>query len=115
MEILEEKKKEEDVSLLNDINKLRNKVKYLESETRDLRYENERDREDIVETVKTVSKESKLYQGLLKMILSEVEIKKIIELSKWNEDNEEWKIQPYSFRDKKLQLPNIKPHLGNKT
>jgi len=77
-----------------------------------LRYENERDREDIVNTVKESSKESKLYIGMLKMLLSENEIKKIIEVSRWNEDNEEWKIHPFILREKKLQLPTIKPHQG---
>ena len=96
----------------NDINKLRNKIKYLESEIIDLRYENERDREDIVETVKELTKESKLYNGMLKMILSENEIKRIVEKCKWNEDNEEWRIQPFSFKEKKLQLPGIRPHQG---
>lgn len=46
------------------------------------------------------------------MILSDQEIKRIVEMCKWNEDNEEWKIQPFSFREKKLQLPNIKPYQG---
>ncbi len=111
-EALEEKRKQEDDVLQNDINKLRNKIKYLESEIIDLRYENERDREDIVETVKELTKESKLYNGMLKMILSENEIKRIVEKSKWNEDNEEWRIQPFSFKEKKLQLPGIRPHQG---
>ena len=45
-------------------------------------------------------------------IIRDPKIKRIVELCKWNEDNEEWKIQPYSLREKKLQLPNIKPHQG---
>ncbi len=109
---MEEKKKEEEESQKTDVNKLRNKIKYLESEIIDLRYENERDREDIVETVKELTKESKLYKGMLKMLLGDGEIKKIVEMSKWNEDNQEWRIHPFSFREKKLQLPGIKPHQG---
>jgi hypothetical protein len=49
---------------------------------------------------------------MLKMILSENEIKRIVEKSKWNEDNEEWRIQPFCFKEKKLQLPGIRPHQG---
>jgi hypothetical protein len=49
---------------------------------------------------------------MLKMILSENEIKRIVEKCKWNEDNEEWRIQPFSFKEKKLQLPGIRPHQG---
>jgi hypothetical protein len=64
----------------------------------------------MLDTIRVLNKENKLYFGLLKMILSDSEIKKISELSKWNEDNEEWRIQPFSFRDKKIQLPSIKQH-----
>ena len=110
-DMIEEKRKEEEESLQNDVNKLRNKTKYLESEIRDLRYENERDREDMMETIKELNKESKLYHGMLKIMLSDAEIKRIIELSKYNEENDQWKIQPYHFKDKKLLLPTIKPHL----
>jgi len=92
---------------------LRNKLKYLDSEIRDLRYENARDKEELMGTVKELSKESKLYHGLIKMLLSETEIKRILEMSLWKEDNEEWKIQPFSFREKKLALPGIKMHQGN--
>jgi hypothetical protein len=109
-ELLEAKKIEEEELSKNDIYKLRNKVKYLESEIRDLRYENERDREDMLDTIRALNKENKLYYGLLKMVLTESEIKKLAELSKWNEDNEDWRIQPFSFREKKIQLPQIKQH-----
>jgi hypothetical protein len=111
-ELIEAKRKEDEEMNQNDVNRLKNKVKYLESEIRDLRYENERDREDMVDTIRVLNKENKLYLGMLKMMLSDVEIKKIGELSKWSEDNEEWRVQPYSFKEKKVQFPNIKPHQG---
>lgn len=107
---LEAKKKEEEELTKNDINKQRIKVKYLESEIKDLRNENEREREDMLDTIRALNKENKLYIGLLRIILSESEIKKLSELSKWNEDNEEWRLQPFSLREKKVQLPSIKPH-----
>ena len=126
--IIEEKVKEEENNLFNDkqytnlqveieekskiIEKLRNKLKYLDSEIRDLRYENERDREDFTNAIKEMLKENKLFQGMIKIILSEGEIKRITELSKWNEENEEWKIQPFSFKDKALKLPTLKNHQG---
>lgn len=111
-EKMEEKRKNEEEVSQNDINKLKNKIKYLESEIIDLKYENERDREDLVESVKDLTKESKLYHNMLKIILNDNEIKKIIELSKWNDDNEEWRIQPFAFKEKKLQLPSLRPHQG---
>jgi hypothetical protein len=129
--LIEEKVKEEENNLFNDkqytnmqveleekrkiIEKLRNKLKYLDSEIRDMRYENERDREDFTNAIKEMLKENKLFQGMIKIILSEGEIKRITELSKWNEDNEEWKIQPFSFKDKALKLPTLKNHQGKIT
>jgi len=68
----------------------------------------------MLDTIRALTKENKLYVGLLKVILSESEIKKLSELSKWNEDNEEWRIQPFSLREKKVQLPSIKPHQSKK-
>ena len=126
--IIEEKVKEEENNLFNDkqynnmqveleekkkiVDKLRNKLKYLDSEIRDLRYENERDREDFTNAIREMLKENKLFQGMIKFVLSEGEIKRITELSKWSEENEEWKIQPFSFKDKSLKLPNLKNHQG---
>lgn len=94
------------------IAKLRERIKYLESEIRDHRYENERDREDFTESIKDANKECKLYQGMIQMLLSNGEIKRITELSKYNEDNDDWRIIPFSFKDKKTSFPNIKPHQG---
>jgi len=99
---LEEKNKQ--------IFKLRKKLKYLETEIHDLRYENVRDKEDMVGTIKELNKESKLYAGIAKMLLSDQEIKRILEVSLWNEDNEEWKIKPFAFHDKKISFPGINKH-----
>ncbi len=88
-------------------------MKLLESEIRDLRYENEKDREDIVDSVKESNKECKLYSNILKMLLTDSEIKKITELSRWMEENEEWRIVPFFLKEKRMQLPTLKPHQGN--
>jgi kinesin family protein 3/17 len=82
----------------------------MDTEIRDLRYENDRDREDMLSTIKELTKENKLYAGLVRMILTENEIKRITDLCQWKEDNEEWKIQPFSFKEKKLNFPSIKPY-----
>jgi hypothetical protein len=125
-ELLEERRKEEEDNLLKEkdyaniqteledknkiISKLKDKVIMLQMEVKDYKYENERDRSDFTETIKDLIKENKLYNGMLKIILSDNEIKKIIELSKYNEDNEEWYIQPFNFKEKNLKLPTIKKH-----
>jgi hypothetical protein len=128
-EILEDKKRNEEDMLNLDkkysnaqteleeknkiISKLKNKIKQLNTEIQDLKYENEIDREENNFALKQYYKDYKLYQGMIKFTLSEQEIKKITELSQWRDDYEEWRIQPFHFKEKNLKLPNIKPHQGN--
>ena len=98
------------------ISRLNEKIKFLDTEIRDLKYENERDKDDMVCTIKEVTKENKLYYGILKMVLTENEIKKIIDFSSWKEENEEWKIHPFSINPKDknqaIKFPSLKQHQG---
>jgi hypothetical protein len=95
------------------IAKLRGKLKYFTSEVSDLKYENERDREEFTNAIRDMYKENKLMHGMLRIMLSEGEIKRITELSKWSDENDEWKVQPFSFKDKTLKLPTLKNHQIN--
>lgn len=112
--------KDDDNDLMNDneyesmndktkaiIKRLKKKVKSLESELREVRYEKERDTEDLIISVGELSKESKLYLSMLRMVMKDPEIRKIHELSYWNDDREDWDIQPFSITNKNLKLPNI--------
>jgi len=96
------------------ISKLNEKIKFLDGEIRDLRYENERDKDDMMFSIKELTKENKLYYGILRTILTENEIKKIIDFSTWKEDNEDWKIHPFSINPKDknqaLKFPQLKQH-----
>ena len=94
--------------------KLKNKIKLLDAEINDLKYENEIEKEENNFALKQYYKDYRLYQGIVKFILSEQEIKKITDMSQWREDLEEWRIQPFHFKEKNLKLPTIKPHQGNK-
>jgi len=91
---------------------LKEKNKFLESEIRDLKYEIEKDKDEIISSTKESNKENKLYLGILKMILTDNEIKKIIDFSSWKEENEEWKIHPFSLNHKEtngpLNFPSLK-------
>jgi len=131
--MLEAKKKEDDELLTKEkqyndvqtelvdkkkiISKLNEKIKFLDSEIRDLKYENERDKEDMTNENKELSKENKLYYGILRMVLTENEIKKIIDFSTWKEEKEEWKIHPFTINPKDknqtLKFPDLKQHQIN--
>jgi len=84
----------------------------LYTEIRDLKYENEIEKEENAFALKQYYKDYKLYKGIVRFVLSEQEIKKITELSQWREDQEEWRIQPFHFKEKVLKLPTIRPHQG---
>ena len=108
LEQLREEKQKEEENLLNDVNKLRQRVKELENEIEDLKYDNAKDRTTFFENIKGLNKDNALYKGILNFILSEIEMLKIIEKCRYNENNETWKIPPFYFRNKTLSFPNIK-------
>ena len=132
-QIQDAKKKEEEELLTKDkqyndvqtelidkkkiILKLNDKIKFLGTEISDLKYENERDKEEMISSIKELNKENKLYHGMLKMILTDSEIKKIIDFSSWKDDSEEWKIYPFSLNPKDknqaLKFPVLKQHQSN--
>ena len=63
----------------------------------------------ILENIKGINRDNMLYKGIIKYLLSDVELRKIIDMSRYNEDNETWKIHPFTIREKQLLLPTVKP------
>ena len=105
---LEEEKKKEEDSLKNDVNKLQNRIKELNSEIEDLKLDNSKDRTDYMEGVKEIYRNNQFFREILKYMLSDEELKKIIELSKYNEEEEKWNVQSFTFEEKSLALPSVK-------
>jgi len=105
---LEEEKKREEESLKNDVNKLQAKIKELNSEIDDLRLDNSNDRNDYNEGVKAIYRDNQFYREIIRYILSDTELKKIIDLSKYNEEEEKWDVQSFSLKEKSLALPTMK-------
>ena len=106
---LQEQKEKEEELLKNDVNKLQEKIKELNSEIDDLKNENSKDRTDYLENVKEISRENDLYKKIIDILLKEKQFKKICEMSRYIEDDEKWKIAPFSIIDKKLNFANVKP------
>ena len=107
--LLEEQKKKEEAELQNNMKKLQERVKLLSNEIEDLKYDNEKDRADFLENIKGINRDNMLYKGIIKFLLSDVELRKIIDMSRYNEDNDTWKIHPFTIREKQLLLPTVKP------
>ena len=110
--LIQEKIKEEE-NLNNDITKLKKLLKYYKNEIDDLKLENEKDRIDFLENIKDTAKDAALYKGIVDFLLSNFEIRKIIDLSKYDEVNQKWFIHPFYFKDKIISFPNINKNKVN--
>ena len=114
---LEEEKLKEEESLKNDVNKLQAKIKELNSEINDLKLDNARDRTDYNEEVKSIYRNNQFYREIIRYMLSDTELKQIIDLSKYVEEEEKWNVQNFSLKEKSLALPTMKlglPGMNNK-
>ena len=109
MQKLQEQKAKEEELLKNDANKLQEKIKELNSEIEDLKNESAKDRTDYLENVKEISKENDLYKKIIYGILNENQFKKICEMSRYIEDDNLWKIKPFTLKDSKLAFSNVNP------
>ena len=106
---LKEQKEKEEELLKNDKNKLQEKIKELNSEIEDLKNENSKDRTDYLENVKEISRQNDLYKKIIDVMLNNNQFKKICEMSRYIEDDDKWKIKPFSLVSNKLNFANVKP------
>ena len=109
MQKLQEQKEKEEELLKNDANKLQEKIKELNSEIEDLKNEGAKDRIDYLESVKEISKENDLYKKIIYELLNENQFKKICEMSRYIEDDNLWKIKPFTLNQNKLAFSNVNP------
>ncbi len=107
--LLEEEKKKEEESLQNNVKKLQERIKLLNNEIEDLKYDNEKDRIDFLENIKGINRDNMLYREIIRYLLTDNELKKIIDMSRYNEEIEKWKVHPFAIEEKKLSLPTVKP------
>ena len=105
---LEEEKMKEEEILKNDANKLKEKIKELNSEINDLKIDNTKDRIDYMEDVKSIYRNNQFYREIIRYMLSDEELKKIIEMSKFNDEEDKWNVQSFSLKEKSLALPSMK-------
>ena len=104
---LEEDKKKEEENLKNDANKLQDKIKELKSEIEDLKLNNSNDRTDYMEGVKAIYRNNQFYREIIRYMLSDSELKQIIDMSKYIEEEDKWKVQSFSLQEKSLSLPTV--------
>ncbi|CAD8105757.1 unnamed protein product [Paramecium sonneborni] len=101
-------------SVQDEVEKLRKQVKFLKNkyeqqkqELNDMKQDFEYDKEEFLDTIRSQSKEIKLFSGILRMILLQEDIDKITNICEWNEDLEEYKIPPFNIKAKKVNFPSL--------
>ena len=104
---LENSKKEQEKKLQNNVDELNKQIKLLSDELEELKINNINDRRDFMENIKDSIKNNLLFREIIKHLLTENEFKKIIDVSRYFEDEEKWKIHPFEIKEKKLNLPNV--------
>ena len=110
---LEDEKRKEEQNLKNNVNALKQKVKDLKNEIEDLKFDNLKDKTDFLEEIKGINRDNLLYKGIIRYLLTENEVKQIIDLSTYNEDSEKWTVHPFLIKEKKVNLPTLSLPVGN--
>lgn len=101
-------------SLSEEVGELRKLVKYLRKkyseavkEIKDLEQEFEKEKEDLLDTIRVQEKEVKLYNGIMKMLLSSDEMDKIKGACEWSENKNDFLIPPFVLKNKKVKFPAL--------
>ena len=106
---LQEDKLKEEELLKNDVNRLQQKIKELNSEIEDLKGDRAKDREEFMASAKGISRNNDLYRGIIKFLLTDKEFTKIMDASKYIEEDDQWKVHPFAVVNKSLSLPTVNP------
>jgi hypothetical protein len=93
--------------------KHRAKLEAMRQEVADLNNEFERERENLLDTIREQTKESKLLEQLVEVFLPQNELVKVWERAVWSEEREEWTLPRLKPRSdfQKIKLPTLP--LGN--
>mmetsp|Transcript_10696 Transcript_10696/g.10810 ORF Transcript_10696/g.10810 Transcript_10696/m.10810 type:complete len:119 (-) Transcript_10696:741-1097(-) len=95
------------------LKKLRTKYKEALNEIKDLNTENTKERQELWEEIQEFQKDNLLYKGILKQMVSEREINKIITKCEYDYDNKKWDIPIFSIKEKQVVLPTMPSHLNS--
>lgn len=90
------------------IAKLKDKLKMLEFDMKAARSEAAITNSELIGTIQGMTKECNLFKAIVKNLLTDNEVRRIVEQSKWDEDNEEWTVPPFSFKEKQISFPQLK-------
>lgn len=101
---------EEEVESMREImGKLRDKYKKAQNEIKDLEHEFQDQKEGLLDIVRTQEKSVKFSAKILKILLSDNELYKLHQKSKWDDEKGDWHIPLFTFnaKNKDIAFPTI--------
>ena len=89
--------------------KLRNKYKSAESEIADLTHEHQQQKSELLDIIRSQEKAVKFSNKVMSILLSENELYKLHQRSKWDEEKGDWTVPLFTFnpKNKDIQFPSI--------
>ena len=77
------------------------------AEIKDLEREHNKEKEEMLESIRELEKELTLQRTILQIALSEEELHKITVRSRYNEDEKKWRVPLFVLRQKRVNFPNV--------
>jgi len=96
-------------SMRQIMDKLRVKYKEAQAEIRDLESEHQNAKEELLDIIRSQSKAVKFSNKVMSILLSENELYKLHQRSKWDDEKNDWYIPNFTFnpKSKDLAFPTI--------
>ena len=88
------------------------KIKYQEAlnELKDIKQEQQGDREELLDTIRQQGFDLKFYKKVVKMLMKEEEIAKLKLKSQYDENADDWSIPPFMLKAREVTLPSLKKY-----
>lgn len=97
--------------------KYKAKLEVARQEVSDLHREFERERQNLLDTIREQAKETKLLEQVVSLFFHNTELNKLYERAIWNEEKENWTLPKLKVRSEyqTLKLPAIHPSINNES
>lgn len=89
------------------IRKLKNRTRQLERELNDIGRENNEKNEELLDTVRQQGKEIDFLNQVVSFLLTDEQLYKIKEKTKWDEDANRWRLAPFQIKQKEISFPKL--------
>lgn len=90
------------------IEKLKELYSRSKQEIKDLKEEQQGDRDDLLHTVRTQGYDLKFYKRMVQMLMKDDDIARIKMKSSYDDNTEDWVVPPFMLKAKEVTLPQLK-------